>query len=57
MKVNLNNLDLEELELQKFEKFKSKKHWLKGRQSVNQLVSQTENYSDRDSKFAKLRSR
>lgn len=52
MKINLNNLDSENIELRKFEKFKSKKHKLKDKQSVNQLVSQAENYSDSDSKFA-----
>ena len=51
MKVNLNNLDSEDLEGQKFEKLKSKRHKLKGRQSVNQLVSREENYSDPDAKF------
>lgn len=50
MKINLNNLDSEDLEFQKFEKIKSKKHKLKGKQSVNQLVSREEN-SDPDSKF------
>jgi RIO kinase 1 len=51
MKINLNNLDLENLETQKFEKYKSKKPRLKGKQSVRQLVSQTENAADPDSKF------
>jgi len=51
MKVNLNNLDSEDLEGQKFEKLKSKRHKLKGRQSVDQLVSREENYSDPDAKF------
>lgn len=50
MKINLNNLDSEDLEVQKFEKFKSKKHKLKGKQSVRQLISHEENSSD--SKFA-----
>ncbi len=51
MKISLNNLDSEDLEWRKFEKFKSKKHRLKGKQSVNQLVSREENYSDPDAKF------
>lgn len=52
MKINLNNLDSEDLAGKTFEKIKSKRHKLKGKQSVNQLVSQTENFSDPDSKFA-----
>src|SRR5215210_8627492 len=51
MKVNLNNLDLEDFEIQKYEKFKSKKHKLKGKQSVKQLISREENITDPDSKF------
>jgi RIO kinase 1 len=51
MKINLNNLDLEKLETQKFEKHKSKTRRLKGKQSVRQLVSQTENTADPDRKF------
>ncbi len=51
MKITLNNLDSEDLELRKFEKFKSKKHKLKGKQSVKQLVSREEDCSDSDSKF------
>lgn len=51
MKIALNNLDSEDLEAQKFKKFKSKKHKLKGKQSVNQLVSHEGNYSDPDAKF------
>lgn len=51
MKITLNNLASEDLAEQKFVKFKSKKHNLKGKQSVNQLVSQAENYSDPDAKF------
>jgi RIO kinase 1 len=49
MKIALNNLDAEDLEVQNFVKFKSKKHKLKGKQSVTQLVS--ENPSDPNSKF------
>src|SRR6266508_5480436 len=50
-KITLNKLDAEDLEVQNFVKFKSKKHKLKGKQSVTQLVSRTENYSDTNSKF------
>lgn len=52
MKINLNNLDSEDLDAQSFEKFKIRKRKLKGKQSVNQLVLQAENLSDPDSKFA-----
>lgn len=52
MKITLNNLDAEDLEIQNFVKFKSKKHILKGKQSVTQLVSRAENASDPNSKFA-----
>lgn len=51
MKIPLNKLDREDLEVQNFVKFRSKKHKLKGKQSVNQLVSRTVNESDPDSKF------
>src|SRR5687768_6751340 len=51
MKINLNNLDREDFEGQKDEKNKSKKHKLKGKQSVKQLVSNPGNRSDPDSKF------
>jgi len=51
MKIALNNLDSADLEGQKFEKFKSKKYKLKGKQSVKQLVSRKENHSDPDLKF------
>src|SRR5262245_56854905 len=51
MKINLNDLDTEELETQNFVKFKSKQDKLKGKQSVNQLVSHTENYAEPDAKF------
>src|ERR1044071_1977500 len=44
MKIPLNKLDAEELEVQSFVKFKSnKKHKLTGKQSVTQLVSRSEN--------------
>lgn len=52
MKIPLNKLDTEDLELQNFVKIKSnKKHKLKGKQSVTQLVSRAENSSDPHSKF------
>lgn len=51
MKISLNKLDVEDLEVQNYTKFRSKKHRLRGKQSVTQLVSRTENYADPDSKF------
>jgi len=51
MKITLNKFDADELEVQNFLKFRSKKHKLTGKQSVTQLVSQAENYADPDSKF------
>ena len=51
MKITLNKLDAEDLEVQNFVKFKSKRHKLKGKQSVTQLVSRIENYADPDAKF------
>ena len=51
MKIALNKSDAEELEVQNFVKFRSKMHKLKGKQSVTQLVSRTENYADPDAKF------
>ncbi len=51
MKIALNNLDEEDLEVQSFIKFKSKKHKLTGKQSISQLVSRAENYADPDAKF------
>jgi len=51
LKISLNNVDTEDLEVQNFIKFKSKKHTLKGKQSVTQLVSRRENYADPDAKF------
>ena len=51
MKIGLNNVDLEDLEIQDFVKIKNnKKHKLKGKQSVTQLVSHAEN-ADPNSKF------
>lgn len=53
MKIALNKVDAEDLEAQNFIKIKSnKKHRLKGKQSVTQLVSHIENASDPNSKFA-----
>ena len=51
MKIALNKLDAEDLEVQNFVKFKSKKRKLTGKQSVTQLVARAEN-SDPNSKFA-----
>ena len=51
MKIALNNLDAEDLEVQNFVKFRSKKHKLKGKQTVTQLVSRAENPSNPNSKF------
>ena len=51
MKITLKALDAEDVDLQNFIKFKSKKRKLKGKQSVTQLVSRTENRSDPNSKF------
>ncbi|HEU0296387.1 MAG TPA: RIO1 family regulatory kinase/ATPase [Anaerolineales bacterium] len=51
MKITLNKVDAEDVEVQNFVKFKSnKKHKLKGKQSVTQLVSCAEN-PDPNSKF------
>jgi RIO kinase 1 len=50
MKISLNKLDAEELEGQNFVKFKSKKHKLTGKQSVQQL--RAEHHADPDVKFA-----
>jgi RIO kinase 1 len=51
MKIALNKEDEEDLETQNFVKFKSKRHQLKGKQSVTQLVHRTENYADPDARF------
>ena len=51
MKIALNKVDAEDLDVQNFIKFKSKKHKLTGKQSVTQLVSRAEN-SDPNIKFA-----
>jgi len=51
MKIGLSNIDVEDLEAQNFVKIKNnKKHKLKGKQSVTQLVSRGEN-ADPNSKF------
>jgi RIO kinase 1 len=52
MKIPLSQLDAVDLESQNFVKFKSKKHKLTGKQSVTQLVSDSKNASDPNSKFA-----
>jgi RIO kinase 1 len=52
MRISLNKLDAEDLEVHNFVKFKSKKRKLTGKQSVTQLVSRAENDSDPNSKFA-----
>lgn len=50
MKIAISMLDVEDLEVENFVKFRSKKHKLTGKQTVTQLVSGTEN-SDPNSKF------
>jgi RIO kinase 1 len=52
MKIALNTLDEEDLEMQNFVKFESKKRKLTGKQSVTQLVSRDENHSEPNSKFS-----
>src|SRR5215211_4779688 len=51
MKITLNKIDAEDLEVQSFVKFKSRKRRLTGKQSVTQLVSRAANPSDPNSKF------
>ena len=51
MKIPLNKLDAENLEVQNFVKLRIKKHKLTGKQSVKKLVSRAENNSDPHSKF------
>jgi RIO kinase 1 len=51
MKITLDKLDAEDLEVQNFVKFRSKKHKLTGKQSVTQLISRSENAADPFSKF------
>jgi RIO kinase 1 len=52
MKIALNKLDAEDLEVQNFVKFRKKRRKLTGKQSVTQLVSSAENASTPNSKFA-----
>jgi RIO kinase 1 len=52
VKITLNKLDAEDLEVQNFVKIRSKKRKLTGKQSVKQLVSRAENDSNPNSKFA-----
>ena len=51
MKITLNKLDAEDLEVPTFVKIKSKKHKLTGKQTITQLVSRAENNTDSHSKF------
>jgi len=51
MKIALNQLDAEDVEVQNFVKIRSKKHKLTGKQTITQLVSRAENPSDPNSKF------
>ena len=51
MKIALNKLDVEDLEVPTFVKIKSKKHKLTGKQTITQLVSRAENNTDPNSKF------
>jgi RIO kinase 1 len=50
MKIALNQVDAEDIDIQNFVKFKSRKRRLKGKQSVTQLTSSAEN-ADPHSKF------
>ena len=52
MKITLNKVDAEDLEVQNFVKFKSRKHKLKGKQTITQLVSRAEDHAAPHSKFA-----
>ncbi len=51
MKIPLNKLGAEDMEIPSFVKFKSTKRKLSGKQSVTQLVSRAENQADPDKKF------
>jgi RIO kinase 1 len=51
MKITLNKVDVEDLDVQDFVKIRSKKQKLKGKQTVAQLISRAEN-SDPNAKFA-----
>src|SRR5919107_1721541 len=50
MKIALNKVDVEDVDIQNFVKFRSKKQKLTGKQSVRQLVSHAQN-SYPNSKF------
>jgi len=52
MKIALNRLGEEELEVQSFVKLKNKKRQLRGKQSVTQLISRGEGASDPHAKFS-----
>ncbi|HEX6036277.1 MAG TPA: RIO1 family regulatory kinase/ATPase [Anaerolineales bacterium] len=52
MKIPLDKLNAEDLEVQNFVKFRRKKHKLAGKQSVKQLISANKNDPDPNSKFA-----
>jgi RIO kinase 1 len=51
MKIDINNLDADDLESQNFIKLKNQKHKLTGKQTVRQLVSTKMNEADPDAKF------
>ena len=51
MKIALNKLNVEDLEVQNFVKLRSKKQKLTGKQSITQLVSRAADSSDPDVKF------
>src|SRR5919106_5272294 len=51
MKIALNKVDAEDLEVENFVKFRRKQDKLTGKQSVKQLISPAENNSDPNSKF------
>jgi RIO kinase 1 len=51
VKINPNNLDVDDLDVQGFAKIRSKRDKLKGKQTVPQLVSRTVDPSDPFSKF------
>lgn len=51
MKLSLNKFDAEDVDVENFVKFKSKKHRLTGKQSVKQLVSDPQSNPDPHSKF------
>jgi RIO kinase 1 len=51
MKITLDRVDAEDLEVQDFVKLRSKRQKLAGKQSVSQLVSGAEDYSDPNARF------